>query len=536
VNVTGYITSEKAVGEAVRSDIRSLEAAKIPCALNNFIDPESVGREDTHTSFSEDNPYGVNLVHINAVELANFLRHKGERYFRGCYNIGYWVWELSDFPREWVSSFRYFDEIWVPSNFVLDAISRVAPIPVIRIPHSLSDVPERGAYGRMHYGIPQGKLTFLFMFDFHSFMERKNPLGLIRAFRKAFRPDDDALLVLKCSHATPAQLQALREASAGADVRIIDRILSRAEVNDLVEASDFYVSLHRSEGFGLTMAEAMSMGKPVIATGYSGNMDFMTPANSFLVKHRLVEIERSHGPYKKGCMWADPDIDHAAELMRFVYENRERAMEVGQLARQDLLHAFHPRAVGKLMKDRLLKLATFGHITVPQTTLEVPAPTADDRPASADRLRYEHLVHRIRAVVRSQVPQSTTVAVVSKGDEELLRLGEGRRGWHFPQNSSGVYAGHYPADSADAVAQVEALRTRGAHYLLFPATALWWLEHYEGLRRHLEDNYRRVKCDGCCVLYELSGARGGLLGRALRLFTGGRKIGKSGSPPPASAD
>jgi glycosyltransferase involved in cell wall biosynthesis len=110
------------------------------------------------------------------------------------------------------------------------------------------------------------------------------------------------------------------------------------------------------------MAEAMSMGKPVIGTGYSGNTDFMTPANSYLVKYNMTEIKRDFEYYKKGYFWADPDLDHAAELMRFVYENQEAAKEVGRVARQDLMRNFRADVVGGVLKERLLRLAAFGKI------------------------------------------------------------------------------------------------------------------------------------------------------------------------------
>ena len=113
-------------------------------------------------------------------------------------------------------------------------------------------------------------------------------------------------------------MEALQEAAAGANVRILDQVLSRADIDALLELSDCYVSLHRSEGFGLTIAEAMSLAKPVIATAYSGNMDFMTLSNSFPVNYRLTAIERDYGPYRQGWPWADPDLEHAAALMRHV--------------------------------------------------------------------------------------------------------------------------------------------------------------------------------------------------------------------------
>ncbi|HXG93051.1 MAG TPA: glycosyltransferase [Blastocatellia bacterium] len=358
VNLAGYIASEKGVGEALRSQVRCLEAMKIPYVLNDFRDDSSVNLDRTLTNFSEDNPFSVNLVQVNADQVPGFAWAKGDAYFEGHYNIGYWNWELSDFPHEWLPSFRYFNEVWVASNFALDSVSRVSPIPVVRVPFSLPEQPPIKTLDRSAFQLRKDCFVFLFTFDFHSYLERKNPFGLIEAFKRAFGQKDDVLLVLKCSHSSSDQIETLLDAARGANVKIIDKVISRDEVNALMHLSNCYVSLHRSEGFGLTMAEAMNMGKPVIATSYSGNLDFMNLANSFLVKYRLVEIDKDHGPYKKGYVWAEPDLDHAAELMRFVFNNPEAARVVGRQAQSDIRSLLHPEVVGAIVKDRVLRAAS----------------------------------------------------------------------------------------------------------------------------------------------------------------------------------
>jgi glycosyltransferase involved in cell wall biosynthesis len=364
VNVVGSIASEKGVGEAARATIRCLEAVRIPYVLHNYLEAGSANLDDTFTGFTEENPYAFNFINLNADTVADFVCHKGEPFLQGHVNIGLWVWELSTFPRAWEAGFQYFDEIWVPTNFVLDAVSRVSRIPVLRIPYALPEEVPVKAVHRAHFNLSPRTFVFLFVFDFHSFLERKNPLGLVRAFRKAFRNDDDVLLLLKGAHPSPGDVEALEEAADGSPVRVFSDLLSREEVNSLIKLSDCYVSLHRSEGFGLTLAEAMSLQKPVIATGYSGNTDFMTLSNSFLVNYALKEIERDLGPYPKGAVWAEPDLDHAAELMRFVYEHRDVAEEIGRRARQDILRQLHPQVVGQLMKDRLEKIAARENIRV----------------------------------------------------------------------------------------------------------------------------------------------------------------------------
>jgi glycosyltransferase involved in cell wall biosynthesis len=362
VNITGHIGSEKGSGEAVRATIRCLEAAHIPYAVHHYQDQDAVNPDASFRKSTKENPYSINLIQLNADTAPEFMDIVGKEYLKDRYNIGYWFWELSDFPREWQSSFFGFDEIWVGSNHGLDALSRAAPVPVVRVPVAIPEQLELSDSSRGDLGLPDDHFVFLFIFDFMSVTERKNPLGLIQAFKNAFSRKDKALLVLKGSHAdrAPESFRQISRAAQGANIKIMDAVLSRPDINRLADLSDCYVSLHRSEGFGLTMAEAMSLEKPVIATAYSGNIDFMTPANSFLVKYRLVELERDFPPYRKGCVWADPDLDHAAEQMCQVFENRELAKEIGRQAREDILKLLHPSVVGRLIKERFLRISQSG--------------------------------------------------------------------------------------------------------------------------------------------------------------------------------
>jgi glycosyltransferase involved in cell wall biosynthesis len=215
---------------------------------------------------------------------------------------------------------------------------------------------------RRQFGLPDDRFLFLFMFDMCSTMARKNPLALIRAYRQAFRRDDRVALAIKVSRgeSDPDGLCSLRQAAREAGAVLIDSVLSREEAYGLLKCVDCYASLHRSEGFGLTMAESMLLGKPVIGTGYSGNVDFMTPTNSLLVEYQRVPITSEVQFYGKGNIWAEPSVAHAAQCVRWVYEHQEEARLLGLRARDEMKSLLSFEASGKRMAERLRELHSAG--------------------------------------------------------------------------------------------------------------------------------------------------------------------------------
>lgn len=353
VNFLGYINAESGLGEASRANIKAMETVNIPLALNNLSGPMK-GIDTSYTDFNKDNPYLFNLVQVNAVNLPSVMFDKGLSYFKNKYNIGYWYWELQQFPNEWSDRFSLLDEIWVASSFCQESLDKISPIPVLKFNPPVT-MPKCPDLDRDYFGINKRPFIFFFVFDFTSVFERKNPLGLIHAFKKAFTPNEDVHLLIKCIHSEQdiAGWEKMKKVCSGMNIILMNRELNRDEMNALMNLSDCYVSLHRSEGFGFTMAEAMILQKPVIATGYSGNMEFMNSENSFLVKYKLVEIDDDYGSYKKGNIWAEPDIDHAADLMRLVYEKRDIANRIGEAASKDIRTQLNPGTTGEKLLNRL---------------------------------------------------------------------------------------------------------------------------------------------------------------------------------------
>lgn len=366
INVVGYVRGEFGLGESARAQIRSIKAADIPHTIRN-IDSSSHGNGDNTfaENFTEENPYAINLLNFNAEAMPEFLDNVGADYLKGKYNIGYWAWELPTFPQEWEWLFQYYDEIWVPSGYCAEALSVVSPVPIVKIMHSIN-LPEPhltrketiipDSLGRETH-FPKDKFIFLFMFDFHSTLARKNPLGVIEAFKRAFRnTNQDVTLMIKFSNSKhyPEELELVKNAAKGyPSIQFIDARLPKEVVNALFYNCDCYISLHRAEGFGLTMAEAMYYDKPVIATGYSSNIEFMNTGNSFLVSYDLVKVTQDSGSYKKGNIWANPNVEHAAALMHYVFHNYDSAKHIGLRGSREMKHMLDPGTIGKKIKYRV---------------------------------------------------------------------------------------------------------------------------------------------------------------------------------------
>lgn len=349
VNMLGYARGQFGVAETLRGCARALEQADYPFEIFN-LDVGVASRQQDHSMeshFSDALRFGVNAIFLNADQLPVARSVLGQQAFSGRHNIGYWLWELEKFPRDWHGSFGLVDEVWAPTAFVCDAIRAATEKPVLRMPMTVEPEAPFGM-DRAYFGLPRDAFVFLFSFDFNGFASRKNPEGVIAAFRQAFGDgDEDVRLLLKSSNGGrfPDRLSAICQSIADDPrIELRDGFLSREEMSGLQNAADCFVSLHRSEGFGLGLAECMYFGKPVIATGYSGNLDFMNADNSLLVDCKLIPLHHGDYPYFRDQRWADPDPTHAAKLMRQVRDDRDFARRIGAAAAASIRRN-HSRAV-----------------------------------------------------------------------------------------------------------------------------------------------------------------------------------------------
>lgn len=386
-NLIGYAREEFGMGEHVRMVAECLDTTEWPFGIIN------VQAGGVHTSrdksvdhwVSESSPYAANIFHVNADMLPSLYPGLGPDFFAGRYNIGYWAWELPNCPPEFDTAINMMDEIWGISEFVTDGFRQRCSIPVVNMPLAVELPKIQGVYTKEHFGVANEDFLFLFTFDSASYIDRKNPIAVVRAFRQAFPHGSERVrLILKTMNVPPGNPKwdaLVREAEQDPRITIMTTKLLRDELLGLTAVCDAFVSLHRSEGFGRCMAEAMLWGKPVVATGYSGTADFIRPDTACVVDWRLIPVAAGEYPFWRGQEWADPDPGHAAMHMRRLVQDAAFCRQVAQAGQCFIRDNFNKQIIGARYAERLEQLQSRSVVQMKH------APAAPIIPASQDEIR-----------------------------------------------------------------------------------------------------------------------------------------------------
>lgn len=356
VNLVGYFTRESSLGDVVRRLRQAVDAAGVAhsaIATQRTASPTyAAGDIDNRVEFT-------NSLCVVTADQFPFLSADLPQLFAATRRmIGYWFWELEHVPLHMRQSIALVDEIWAGSRFVTDAFAAVAPVPVRHVPIPVAE-PQPSARDRSDFAAIADlgeRPIFLTVFDHLSVTERKNPLGVVDAFRRAFQPGDGPVLVIKTMNGhqrRPNHQRVLAAADGRDDIRVWDETLTRADQMALVAVVDCMVSLHRSEGLGLHLAEAMWLRTPTIATRYSGNLDFMTDDNSLLIDFELVHVEHGEGVYPSIATWAAPDLDQAAGAMRRIAGDPVLARRLAAAGRTTMLRQPSLVETGSLISQLL---------------------------------------------------------------------------------------------------------------------------------------------------------------------------------------
>lgn len=339
INIIGSIKAETGLGESCRLLTNAVSESDYLFTIFNY---SQVGqmRETDHTwdeKIGLSCEYSINIIHINPNEFGIAALQLDSSNWDYRYNIGFWLWEFEESSDEWLNCASILNEIWTPSDFITNSLKRKFNIPIKTLPYPI-EVKVDKTYNRKFFGLPEDKFLFLMMYDKNSVSDRKNPVGVIEAFKKAFSANqDDVGLVIKIATSDEDEINKIKSHLGNyKNIYFIVDMLEKIQVNSLINSVDVIMSLHRAEGFGLVLAEAMYLGKPTIATNWSSNTEFMNKENSCLVNYELIELEHDNGPFKKGWKWAEPDTNDAAQYMKKLFSDSDFYEKLSSMAQNDI--------------------------------------------------------------------------------------------------------------------------------------------------------------------------------------------------------
>jgi glycosyltransferase involved in cell wall biosynthesis len=419
VNLAGFFTAELGVGEVARRLALALRAASVPYATATYVGTAN----RTGVAFAghdERRGFDTNLVCVNADSWGRFVQAMGPAFFAGRTTIGYWFWETTTFPSMFHSAFRGVDELWTASEYTAEVLRSAAPahLPVHVVPVPIIEPATSGRDVRALVGLAPGRPYLLTSFDHNSVAERKNPAGAITAFRAAFPAADGPALIVKSINGDRHPAAAAHVAALAADrpdIVVHDGYLDAADNAALLAGAAAFVSLHRAEGLGLNLADAMALGVPVVCSAYSGNLTFVDPSDCWLVPIREIDVGPGRFPYEPHARWADPDLDIAAGALRAIVDDPDTARLRARRARTRVLRDFSPARCGTVLRDRVAA-ARGSREAMHATAPPPPSPTGRARASAARLVRAaeRRLPHR---------PTGTVVCSIGSGaHEELLAI------------------------------------------------------------------------------------------------------------------
>ncbi len=358
LNIVSSATGHTGIAEGMRGLVESVRETTVPFVhIDSLATP---GRQQQEHNRTLDFPYDTTVIGGGFLELETALQSVNIPISAKKYLIGFVPWELSRLPENEAYFLQgNFDEVWTPSTFSAKAISDSVKVPVVTMPHAI-DVSSVSQKSRRDFGLPENAFVFLFAFDMHSRIERKNPEGLITSFIQSFGSQKDVLLVISIKNSAdfPSEFKALSlMTKSHPNIRLHTDYLPRPDMLALLKCADCFVSLHRSEGFGLLIAESMALGVPVIATDYGGSADFLNQWTGYPVPYDLTTLRKNAGSYQAGSVWAEPNVTAAAKLMKHVQEQKEEALEKAKRASALMKTDYSKMSIGKRIEERLHILA-----------------------------------------------------------------------------------------------------------------------------------------------------------------------------------